>query len=42
MAFGQLTHRESLIDYITRLQVFASQVYYLGIGVVVAKKHVIC
>src|SRR5437870_8169579 len=37
MAFGQLTHRESLSDTIICLKANAGKMYHLGIGVVVAK-----
>lgn len=37
MAFGQLTHRESLSDTILCLKANADKTYHLGIGAVVAK-----
>jgi hypothetical protein len=37
MAFGQLTHRESLSDTIMCLKANAAKMYHLGIGEVVAK-----
>jgi hypothetical protein len=37
MAFGQLTHRESLSDTIVCLKANADKMYHLGIGDVVAK-----
>jgi hypothetical protein len=37
MAFGQLTHRESLTDTLMCLKANASKMYHLGIGEVVAK-----
>src|SRR3954449_745460 len=37
MAFGQLTHRESLSDTILCLKANADKTYHLGIGEVVAK-----
>src|SRR5437868_13925093 len=37
MAFGQLTHRESLSDTILCLKANADKTYHLGIGNVVAK-----
>src|SRR3990170_6014773 len=37
MAFGQLTHRESLSDTILCLKANADKMYHLGIGDVVAK-----
>jgi hypothetical protein len=37
MAFGQLTHRESLSDTIVCLKANADKIYHLGIGDVVAK-----
>ena len=37
MAFGQLTHRESLSDTIVCLKANAGKMYHLGIGEVVAK-----
>lgn len=37
MAFGQLTHRESLSDTILCLQANASKLYHLGIGQAIAK-----
>lgn len=37
MAFGQLTHRESLSDTILCLKANADKTYHLGIGDVVAK-----
>src|SRR3954454_16669939 len=37
MAFGQLTHRESLSDTILCLKANADKMYHLGIGEVVAK-----
>src|SRR3989440_11213879 len=37
MAFGQLTHRESLSDTIMCLQANAGKMYHLGIAEVVAK-----
>lgn len=37
MAFGQLTHRESLSDTMMCLQANADKMYHLGIGEVVAK-----
>ena len=37
MAFGQLTHRESLSDTILCLNANAKKMYHLGIGEVVAK-----
>ena len=37
MAFGQLTHRESLSDTIMCLKANAGKIYHLGIGEVVAK-----
>ena len=37
MAFGQLTHRESLSDTILCLKANADKIYHLGIGEVVAK-----
>ncbi len=37
MAFGQLTHRESLSDTIVCLKANADKAYHLGIGSIVAK-----
>ena len=37
MAFGQLTHRESLSDTVMCLKANAGKMYHLGIGEVVAK-----
>ena len=37
MAFGQLTHRESLSDTLLCLKANAGKMYHLGIGEVVAK-----
>src|ERR1041385_4164989 len=37
MAFGQLTHRESLSDTLMCLKANAGKMYHLGIGSVVAK-----
>lgn len=37
MAFGQLTHRESISDTILRLKANTAKMYYMGIGEVVAK-----
>ena len=37
MAFGQLTHRESLSDTIMCLKANANKLYHIGIGDVVAK-----
>jgi hypothetical protein len=37
MAFGQLTHRESLSDTILCLKVNGDKTYHLGMGNVVAK-----
>ncbi len=37
MAFGQLTHRESLSDTLICLKANASKMYHMGIGEVVAK-----
>jgi Domain of unknown function (DUF4372) len=37
MAFGQLTHRESLSDTILCLKANSDKTYHLGIGEVVAK-----
>jgi hypothetical protein len=37
MAFGQLTHRESISDTLTCLKANADKMYHLGIGEVVAK-----
>ena len=40
MAFGQLTHRESLSDTILCLKANADKMYHLGIGDVVAKSTI--
>lgn len=40
MAFGQLTHRESLSDTVLCLKANANKLYHLGIGHVVAKSTV--
>jgi hypothetical protein len=37
MAFGQLTHRESLSDTLLCLSANAAKMYHLGVGEVVSK-----